>query len=257
MTERFALLRSQGDHINMEMTLLSEKHNYTVTTMQDKVYQILKKEICGGRYSPGQWLQENELADHLHVSRSPVREALRKLAGDGLVETIPNRGTFVRVLTAKDIEEVYEFRVLMESYAIRNSARHLTAELKEKMENCLKNLKQAYQDNDLKNYIECDTGLHSLFIGLSGNSLIESTYDRIHSIIQPFRIYSLVSRQRFDESIIEHEGIVRNILCGNSLQAEEINRRHLTLAKKKVIEYISSKEYRSKFAENCLRHSEL
>lgn len=231
---------------------MSERQKKIITTMQDQVYQILKKEICEGYYSPGQWLQEKELSTHLHVSRSPVRDALRKLSNDGLVEIIPNKGTFVRVFTAGDINDVYEFRVLVESYSIRESPKNLTPELKEAITACLSNLNRTYRDNDRKNYIEYDTVLHALIIKLSGNSLIESTYEKIHSLLQPFRIYSLVNRQRFDESIVEHEGIVDAILAGNVGRAEEINRQHLTLAKEKVVAYITSEEYLSK----CV-HTEL
>ena len=60
-------------------------HRPIASTIKDQVYQILKEEICGGAYQPGQWLQEKELANRLSVSRSPIREALRQLAGDGLV----------------------------------------------------------------------------------------------------------------------------------------------------------------------------
>lgn len=217
-----------------------------ITTIQNQVYQILKNEICDGYYTPGQWLQENELAAHLNVSRSPVRGALRELASDGLVDVIPNKGVFVKIFSAKDINEVYEFRLLIESHAIQMSPQHLTPELKEAMLNCLENLTRTYKNNNLKSYIEYDTVLHGLIIRLGGNALIESTYDKIHSIIQPFRIYSLVSRQRFDESIFEHREIVRCILSGDIEEAEKMNRKHLTLAKEKIVEYITSQEYLSK-----------
>jgi DNA-binding GntR family transcriptional regulator len=220
--------------------------------MQDQVYQILKGEICDGYYAPGQWLQEKELAAHLHVSRSPVRDALRKLSYDGLVDTIPNKRTFVRVFTAKDIDEVYAFRVLIESYCIRESPPHLTPDRGEKLLECLENLKRTYRDDDLKDYIEHDTVLHAMIITLGGNSLVESTYEKIHSIIQPFRIYSLVSHKRFDESVEEHEGIVNALLAGDISRAESINQRHLTLAKEIVIKYITSREYLSK----CVRADE-
>ena len=67
-----------------------------ITTMRDQVYEILKNNITSGKYRQGQWLQENTLAEELHVSRSPVRDALHQLAKDGLVNEIPNRGVFVR-----------------------------------------------------------------------------------------------------------------------------------------------------------------
>jgi len=225
---------------------LLENRKNVVSTMQDQVYQIIKNEICDGVYSPGEWLQEKDLAAHLHVSRSPVRDALKKLSNDGLVDIIPNKGTFVRVFTAKDIDEVYELRLLIESYCIRESPRHLTPEKGQALTQCLEKLQREFKSNDLKNYIEDDTVLHGIIISLGGNDLIKSTYEKVHSMIQPFRIYSLTSRQRFDESVEEHQGIVRSILEHDVGRAQEINRQHLTLAKEKVIEYITGKEYRSK-----------
>ena len=97
-----------------------------IKTIRNQVYQILKDDICEGRFAPGQWLQENELAERLCVSRSPIREALRQLASDGLVVEIPNKGVFVKEFTARDIEEIFDLRVLLEDYAISKLQHHLT-----------------------------------------------------------------------------------------------------------------------------------
>ena len=70
--------------------------SHPVSTIRTQVYDIIKQNICDGVYTPGQRLQETELAASLHVSRSPIREALRQLASDGLVEEFPNRGVFVK-----------------------------------------------------------------------------------------------------------------------------------------------------------------
>ena len=96
-----------------------------IKTIRNQVYQILKDDICEGRFAPGQWLQENELAERLCVSRSPIREALRQLASDGLVVEIPNKGVFVKEFTARDIEEIFDLRVLLEDYAI-SKLQHLS-----------------------------------------------------------------------------------------------------------------------------------
>ena len=98
-----------------------------IQTIADQVYSILKKNICEGQYPPGFWLQENELCEQLGVSRSPVREALRRLVSDGLVISIPNKGTFVKEFTCKDIDEIFDMRVMLEGYAIRNSRANLTS----------------------------------------------------------------------------------------------------------------------------------
>ena len=97
-----------------------------IKTIRNQVYQILKDDICEGRFAPGQWLQENELAERLCVSRSPIREALRQLASDGLVVEIPNKGVFVKEFTTRDIEEIFDLRVLLEDYAISKLQHHLT-----------------------------------------------------------------------------------------------------------------------------------
>ncbi len=214
----------------------------TVSTIRNQVYQILKEEICGGAFDPGQWLQEKDLADRLSVSRSPVREALRQLAADGLVVEYPNKGVFVKEVTSRDIEEIYDLRVLMENHAISRLKGHLSTSGIEMLVACLAEMETAYAKDDLRLYTHVDARLHSLLISLSDNSLLVSTYERMLTLVQQFRIYSLISRKRFDESIEEHRGIVHAILKGDLPGAQVINQRHLELAHEKILEYLAKRE---------------
>lgn len=216
-------------------------HRPIASTIKDQVYQILKEEICGGAYQPGQWLQEKELANRLSVSRSPIREALRQLAGDGLVVDIPNKGVFVKEFTLRDIEEVFDLRLMMESYAILHSGKNLTPEYKEELLRYVDELTRAHSEGRLKHYIELDTQLHNLFITLGGNRLLEESYQKVHTMIQQFRIYSLIGQQRFDESVEEHREIVHCILTGALEEANRANQHHLELAKEKILEYLEKK----------------
>ncbi len=210
-------------------------------TIKQQVYQIIKDKISNGIYKPGEWLQENELASEMNVSRSPVREALRHLASDGLVISVPNKGVFVKEISAKDIQNIYDFRVMLESYAIQRSAENMTDEIRQAFLNCVSGLKDAHQANDLQSYIELDTKLHNMIIALSGNPLVESTYEKLYSMCKRFRSYSLNDPQRFDESLDEHLSIVQNMLNGNILEADRINRRHLELARDKIFDYMTGK----------------
>lgn len=97
-----------------------------INTISGQVYQIIREDICSGAYPPGYWLQENELAKRLSISRSPVREALRRLVADHLVVEIPNKGTFVRDFSLKDIQEVFDVRVMLESYALDHIYENMT-----------------------------------------------------------------------------------------------------------------------------------
>lgn len=211
-----------------------------IMTMKHQIYQILKKEICDGNFPPGQWLQEKELAEKLNVSRSPVREALKQLVDEGLAIEYPNKGVFVKEFTVKDIEEIYEVRILLESYAIKNSVKTITtSNIRELME-ILHVLTKQYENNDLASYIETDTQLHQYIITLGGNSIVSDIYKRIYSQSQQFRIYSLTTKRRFDDSVIEHKQVVENICSGNWKEADRVNKIHLTLAREEIIEHFEA-----------------
>lgn len=214
--------------------------SHPVTTIRTQVYDIIKQNICTGVYTPGQRLQEMDLAAALKVSRSPIREALRQLASDGLVVEFPNRGVFVKEFTARDIEEVFDVRVLLESYAILRSAAHMTPERMQELLDYLDQLERFHAQGQLEEYIRVDAGLHQAFIRLGGNSLVEEMYGRVHSLIQRFRIYSLISTQRFDESVEEHRVVIHCLLTGNVEEADRVNRHHLTLARDKIGEYLAT-----------------
>ena len=97
-----------------------------VQTIRDQIYKIIRNSLWRGEYTPGQRLQEVELANRLHVSRSPVREALKQLVSDGLVIEIPNKGVYVKKFMVRDIDEIFDVRLMLESYAIRRSPQYMS-----------------------------------------------------------------------------------------------------------------------------------
>jgi DNA-binding GntR family transcriptional regulator len=99
-----------------------------VTAVADLAYQAVRESILSGSQPPGARLREEELADSIGVSRTPVREALRRLHAEGLVEILPNRGAVVVGWGADDLDEIFELRTLLEGYGARRAAGHTTAE---------------------------------------------------------------------------------------------------------------------------------
>ena len=203
----------------------------TITTIREQVYQILRDDICQGVYPPGTRLQEVELAESLNVSRSPVREALRQLAADGLLLEIPNKGVYVKEFTVKDIEEIYDLRVMLESYGILHSTGHITSMRRERLLGLLKDMEDFLRKDDLQSYTSLDERLHNHIVHLGDNSLINDTYDRVRSMNQQFRILSLMDKQRFRESLDEHREIVHALVTGDLKHADDVNRHHLELAR--------------------------
>lgn len=210
-----------------------------VNTIGGQVYEIIKLDICNGTYGPGYWLQEKELAAKLQVSRSPVREALRRLVADRLVIEKPNKGIFVREFTKKDIEEIYAMRVLIENYAIEETTKNLTSERENNLIHCLEYMKIAHKSKDLQDYVKWDTRLHNMIITQCNNDTIDEVYQQVSFTVQQFRRYSFKEVERYKESIDEHEGIVMGIINNDASKACEINKKHLMLAKETIIQYLN------------------
>lgn len=209
-----------------------------VKTIRGQVYQILRTDICGGKYEPGFWLQEKELAEELGVSRSPVREALRQLVADGLVIEVPNKGVFVKEFTIRDIDEIFDMRVMLESYGIQKSRKNLTAVRRQRLFELLEALEKSCAAGDMEHYVLADEELHIRVVELGDNSLVESTYDRVRSMNQQFRVLSLASHQRFEESLEEHRKLIHALVVGDVVTAEEAMRVHLELARRTIKEHL-------------------
>lgn len=202
----------------------------SVQTIRSQIYKILRNALWRGEFTPGQRLQEVDLATQLHVSRSPVREALRQLASDGLVIEIPNKGVYVKKFTTQDIDEIFDVRVMLESYAIRRSPKNLSDGQRAQLLEILQSLETYHEAGDLDRYVADDDSLHKLIVRLGGNSLVEDLYYRVRSMNQQFRIRSLSSHNRFHESMVEHRDLITALVTGEVERAVEINARHLSLA---------------------------
>lgn len=215
-----------------------------VKTIRGQVYQILRNEICSGQYLPGSWLQEAELTEHFGVSRSPVREALRQLVADGLLIEVPNKGVFVKEFTCRDIDEIFDMRLLLESYAIRKSHGRMTSARAEQLMELLEKLEKTHAVGDLESYTKVDEVLHNQIVELSDNSLVKSTYERVRSMNQQFRVLSLSSRKRFDDSLVEHRRIIHALATGDLETAQRVNEEHLDLARQCIKEQLEARENR-------------
>lgn len=205
-------------------------------TVKEQVYESLKNDICNGRLEPGKWLQEQEIATQLNVSRSPVREAFRMLAGDGLVSEIPNKGVFVRKFTQRDIEEIFAVRQMMESYAILHSNDSRTSEHEEALCRYLEKYRAGTFPDDRDSLMQLNTYVHDLIMQMCGNSLLQELYQKVQSMLQPFQIYTFNQEKTF---LREHAEIIEALLDGKIEEANALNRTHLTLAQKDVERYIS------------------
>jgi DNA-binding GntR family transcriptional regulator len=125
-------------------------------TLMSQALQEIREAIRKGKLKPGDRLVEMKLAKEMHISRFPIREALRYLEKEGLVETKPFKGTYVVQLTERDMEELYSLRSAIEAFAIRILIKHIDAEKIKKLESIFDSMQQASQNEDLDKLISED-----------------------------------------------------------------------------------------------------
>lgn len=156
-------------------------------TVAEGVYQHLRRELLSGRLEPGQWLREQELAESLAVSRTPVREAVRQLAQEGLLQIEPNRGVRVRGLSLDEAVATYEVRSTLESMAAALAARNVDDGARVELEHHLAAM-AAVQPDDQAEHIRTDNEFHALVARLAGNPVLEELVEKLSERVMRVKI---------------------------------------------------------------------
>lgn len=145
-------------------------------TLSEGVESVIRKMILLGDLIPGERINEVQLAEHLEMSRGPVREALRRLQSQGLVTYHAHRGTFVAELLEKDAEEVYKLRALLEVGAVREALANLRQEHVATLREIVRHFETARKNQDISAIIQADLDFHHLIVQLSGNARLFDMY---------------------------------------------------------------------------------
>ena len=201
------------------------------SNIQEQVYEALKNDILYGVLEPGTQLKETELAEYYSVSRSPIREALRRLCGDGLVELKPNCGISVRVFSSKYVEDILDLRVVLEGRGMeRAGVDGMTDEEMAELLQLKGQIETAIRSCDtmeLHEHMDIDARLHSLLNSLNHNQVMTEMWQRIVPVNVVVQRLSLKHDARALQSQEEHLQIIECLLKKDYAAANEINRLHL------------------------------
>ena len=192
--------------------------------LRQAVYDTLAEMIASGALKPGQHLVESELAEHLGVSRQPIREALQRLAADGWVELRPAYGAYVHTPTPEEVAQLLGVRAVLEAYSAREAAQHATAE-------SMTRLRELYQaglaalvaDNESV-LATANSDLHSFIVQMSGNKVLAELILQVERRVRWY--YTPIARPRGKEAWQEHEELIRAIGDGDAAGAEQLMRAH-------------------------------
>ncbi|KZM54464.1 GntR family transcriptional regulator [Aeribacillus pallidus] len=225
-----------------------DKLNFSVSTesIHAQVTNIIRQAIVSGQLAMGEKLSEAALAQKLGVSRTPVREALKQLQREGLVEIIPRVGTCVTKPTEKEITELFALKEVLEGLAAGHMAqREKVPELQELIK-AMEDMDEAAKNRNIDDYVEANDRFHDAIIRGSGNSKLLYHFNLLINQL-PYRRFvymTLDQPQRLEKSVEEHRRIVEAITSGDHQLAEKMMREHVKASGSKLMEFMKAELFR-------------
>ncbi len=200
------------------------------------VAEQIRRAILEGQLKPGEWLRQERLAQELGVSQMPIREALKELAAEGLVEHIPYRGVRVVEFTAEDVEDLYAQRCFLEARAARAAAERISAELIAQLRDIVAHMRQHLSDEDLPLYRELNRQFHQLVAQASERRYLIRTLNQLWENF-PNMLWAnfpqtarTSSPERTPQDVLQHEAIVEALAAHDADAAERLMREHIESA---------------------------
>jgi DNA-binding GntR family transcriptional regulator len=208
-------------------------------TAVDHAYEIIWRQLMKGERGPGERLTDTELASQLGLSRTPVRQALHRLAQEELVRLDARRGFTVRAFTAQDVQEIYDVRGALEVLAVRLAAPHLTADRIEAQLRRLHEVRAALESTQSRTasilHLQADLEFHNLIIHTSGNGRLIRALAALRSQQTLFQYWDVSYPQRNEAAGDEHERILLALTAGDTEQAAEHMAQHIHNAKARIL----------------------
>jgi DNA-binding GntR family transcriptional regulator len=201
----------------------------------NRVFEEIKKEIINGTYAPGEPLAEIPLSNKYGINRTKMHQVINELEKLSLVEKIPSKGAFVKVITPKDLQEIFELKEAMDGMAARLAARRRRDDLLEEMIALFEDARRSLSDTDYEKKIEIGEKLHQFILKSCDNSRIVNTIKPLE--FQMVRIWNIGIRvpERINKAFKEHVGILMAIKEKNEERAEAEMKLHMSNAFKDYI----------------------
>lgn len=220
--------------------------NFNVTMneylpLRDVVFNTLRQAILRGELKPGERLMEIQLANKLGVSRTPIREALRKLELEGLVHMVPRKGAEVADITEKSLRDVLEVRKALEELSVQLACEKITEEEIDKLRRAAVRFKETLQDQDVTKIAEADVEFHDIIYMATDNQKLILLLNNLREQMYRYRVEYLKNEEAYDQLIAEHEELIENISKRNKEEATRIMCQHIDNQVATVIDVIHTK----------------
>jgi DNA-binding GntR family transcriptional regulator len=211
-------------------------------SLQEKVYEHLKKAILAGEIQPGERLLETRLAESLGVSRIPVREAIRKLEREGLIVVFARRGVYASTLSSGDIDEVYRVRAVLEGLAARQAAEHRGGAQLARLDEILSQMKAQAAAGDSDGLFSTGRAFHEAVLAAASNAKLAMLMDLMRGQIERVRQVRMKVSHRTHDVFREYTAIRDAIAAGDGDSAETEMRAHVERPRKDLIRMMQGAE---------------
>jgi len=204
-------------------------------TKKDLAYEAIKRFILDGKLSGDMPISENVLANMLDISRTPVRDALRRLEMDGFVRVIPNQGVVIREVSISEVKEIYDMRIALEEFVVRELADGLFDEDFRNLEAILKKQEEACEKRDAVAFHEEDRRFHDYLMRAYGNAMITDFIARLRDRIEGINVNMLKTPGNMQLFYGEHKRIFEALRRRSGEEAAKEMDEHLKGGKTRLI----------------------
>ena len=210
--------------------------------LSEDIADSIKTAIIKGKFKPGEKISEGELAESMGISRTPLREAFRKLENEGFIQIIPRKGAVVTGIDAEEAINLYEIKSTLEGLAARLAANKMKDKDIGKLEKINDELKELIDKNDLESFYRVHTRFHEGFVKLCGNKRLIQMISNLNDHFNRFGIISLTLPGQFENAIWQHTQIIEAFKSGDQNLVEEKVKTNVMTGGRVLVDHLTKAE---------------
>lgn len=216
--------------------------------LHEQVAHRLRQMLVEGAIAPGAKLNERELAELLNVSRTPLREAIKMLAAEGLVELLPNRGAIAVSLTEEDVQDTFEVMAGLEGLSGELAAQRITPEELAEIQAMQFEMMAAYTRRDLSTYYAINARIHRAINAAAKNPVLLTVYNQVNARLQALRFRSNQDGDKWKQAVKEHEKMIEALAARDAAAMRQVLVAHLHNKRDVVLEQLRAAHRRGSAA---------
>lgn len=219
----------------------STVHFPSEISLSEGIANTIRERILKGEYGIGERIKEIQIAQEMKVSRTPIREAFRQLEQEGLMESVPNRGAFVRGFTKQDIRDIYAVRAAVEALAIEWAAGKITEPDIARLEEIFELMEFYTKKRDSRKLTELNRNFHQVIYESTGSRFLPQVLNSYQDYVEQTRKVTVYCDKNLDRILQEHQGVLTALKAHDSKKALNCIRTHLQNSQSRAEEALKTK----------------